>query len=475
MMSELQILELLATNLYQLKTFQTLEKKCNLVLDTLRRTGWAKVSLSFINSKYETKKTLYAGFTPEMIQIAEENKLPATKRKELLSSTVDRWRIPPFYYLPWRDERARLILSNGIKTEIPIHLKNEWHKRDLLYAPIYLDARPVAILNLDEPRDLNEPNKVNLRVPTILHSILNEIISSYYNEEFYKNFRKIQQTIIDKGTIGIIELSEENKIKSINIAVEQLLQKSTSTLLNVRLNKIFEGSWYDQLTPILEKAVETLEPQTCLVTYLDSGDNEHHLEIQLMPIHKMYDYSGMICTVSPPEKSEISHIYRQVLSALDQINTSLRGDLSTIQTALVKLMCQQYGLIYPRLYVLSDDLSTLKCLHSYDPRLTDLQFFDHAFNRNSLAANAILENQVLFTSTRERTIRDLRRIWDFLGTKAALAIPININSEIKAALVCDVESPNFFLDEAKKIILTFYGNLISMTFKATLKSKPAPA
>lgn len=469
MSSELQLFDILATNFFNLRTLKTLDEKCSLLLDTIRLCGWKNVSLSFLNSKYETKKTLYAGFTPENIQIAEQNRVPPQKRKELLSSQVDRWRIPPFYYLPWRDEKARQILTNGIKTEIPLNFKREWNKRDLLYAPFYVDARPVAVLTLDEPVNPAEPNKVNLRVPTIIYSLLLEIINRYYEQEYSLHFHQIQKKIIEMGTIGLIELDIDNKIIDVNIAAEQLLKKSREKLLTLRFDKFSSGNWYDQVYPLLTRAMETLESQVGIIAYTPY-EQTYEIEIHFLPIHKMYDYWGMLCTITLPEKSEIFSFYRKIIDNIAILNRNLQGDPATIQMHLVDLLCKQFNLTYPRLYLLNRDQSQLDCIYSYDPSLTDLSLFNHTFNRNSLAANAIIENRVIFTSIREPEVRDLRKIWNYLGTKAAVAIPIIISEDLKGALVCDADVENFFLDDSKELILSLIGNLIALTLKSVLKS-----
>jgi len=469
MANDLQTLDFLATNFLNLRTLKTLDEKCSLLLDTIRLCGWKNVSLSFLNSKYETKKTLYAGFTPEKIQIAEQNRISPQKRKELLSSQVDRWRISPFYYLPWRDEKARLILTGGIKTEIPIELKREWNKRDLLYAPIYVEARPVAVLTLDEPVNTTEPNKVNLRVPTIIHSLLFEIINRYYEQEYSLHFHQIQKKIIDMGTVGLLELDIENKIIDVNIAAEQLLKKSKEKLLKFRFEKIPSTNWYEQVSPLLTKAMETLEPQSGIITYTPY-EQTYKLEIHFLPIHKMFDYWGMLCTVTPSEKSEIFSFYRKIIDTIALVNRDLQGEPASIQAHLVDLLCKQYNLTYPRLYLLNRDHSQLDCIYSYDPSLTDLSLFNHAFNRNSLAANAIIDNRVVFTSIREPEVRDLRKIWDYLGTKAAVAIPIIISEDLKGALVCDADVENFFLDDSLELLLSLIGNLIALTLKSVIKS-----
>ncbi|MFA4920802.1 MAG: hypothetical protein WC611_01575, partial [Candidatus Neomarinimicrobiota bacterium] len=77
------------------------------------------------------------------------------------------------------------------------------------------------------------------------------------------------------------------------------------------------------------------------------------------------------------------------------------------------------------------------------------------------------------TTEKEKNVRDLRRIWERLKTKAAVAIPLHIMTEIKAALVFDIESADFFLDESKKITLDLFGKLISLALRPIFeKSTP---
>jgi len=463
--SELSQMDVLSTNLYQLKSLKAMDEKCTHLLEILRKSGWGKTSLCFLNSKFETRKTLYVGYVPEMIKFSEEHKLPPLKRKELLSSTTDRWRIAPFYYLPWRDERARYIVSDGLSTEIPLKYKIEWHKNDLLYGPIYYDARAVAVLTMDEPKDHAVPNKVNLRVPTIIHSIINEIIQQYLAEEQYANFRTIYRSIVGRGTIGIIELDITGKIIDVNAAAEQILTISKTKLLGNIYHKVLNDSFIARIAPPIQEAIETLVPVELDADYADFNQNIHKIKMQIAPLHILYDYTGMIWSLSYSEKSEIFSTYQTVLKILKAINDNFSGDYLDIQNQMIKLMCTEFQFKYPRLYVLSEDQITLKCVHSYDPELEDFSFFDHPYNRNSLASNAILENEIVYSTLKERNVRDLRRIWERLKTKAAIAIPLHIMPNVKAVLVCDIETSEFFLDESKRITLSYFGNLISITLR----------
>ncbi|MCK4296406.1 MAG: hypothetical protein KAX28_07105 [Candidatus Marinimicrobia bacterium] len=122
------------------------------------------MNLSFLNSKYKTAKTLFSGYSDEEIVLAKSKTISSIKRKELLSSTVEKWRIGSFYYLPWREPRVREIISGGMKSDIPVNLKDEWNDRDMLYVPIYYKTFPVAVLSLDKPRDISKIYRVSIRV-----------------------------------------------------------------------------------------------------------------------------------------------------------------------------------------------------------------------------------------------------------------------------------------------------------------------
>jgi len=465
MPSDLTQMDVLSTNLYQLKNLKTIDEKCTFLLETLRKAGWGKVSLSFLNSKYETRKTLYSGYEPEAINFSEEHKLPPEKRKELLSSTVDRWRIVPFYYLPWRDERARYIVSGGLSTEIPLKYKIEWNKNDLLYSPIYHEGRPVAVLTLDNPKEPSIPTKVSLRVPTIIHSVLTEVILQSVAKEHYANFLEIHRSVIARGTIGVIEIDDSGKITEVNDAAEQILSVNKARLLGNNYVKVLSNDLVFQLSSAIQEATDSLKSVDLRFDYSDINNTRRALEIRITPLHILFDYMGMIWSINYVDKTEIFKTYRTVLDDFNAINSKLSGDFINIQQQLVKLMCDQYGFIYPRLYILSDDHETLRCVLSYDPQIEDLTFFDHPYNRNSLAANAILENELVFTTEKEKTVRDLRRIWERLNTKAAIAIPLHIIPEIKAVLVCDIRTPDFFIDEARKISLNLFGSLIGLVLR----------
>ncbi|MDO9577226.1 MAG: hypothetical protein Q7J16_05025, partial [Candidatus Cloacimonadales bacterium] len=386
MAGEVQILELLAANFNLIRVYDTLDEKCQVLLDTLRKSGWERVTLSFLNNKFETKKTLYSGYTNDLIKIAEEKKLNPAKRKELLSSLVERYRLATFYYMPWKDVRARTIVSSGRTTEIPIYAKDQWHPMDLLYAPLYYKARPVAVLTLDGPKDKTTPDKVRMRIPQIIHSTLIQVISEYISQEYFSYSQELKEAIMAKGTIGIIEISHDGKIKNINLAGEHMLRLRKRNIETLFFLKYFDDRFTKKIAPAFRNVAETLVPEKVESTFLYSDETSKDLVLEFFPQHVLYEYSGMICTISYPESKDLYRIYSNVVNRLKEMSDTMTGDFSEIQRKVVFLLCRQFHFRFPRIYKVSDNKSTLECILSFNEETQDLAFFDHDYNRNSLGA-----------------------------------------------------------------------------------------
>jgi len=466
MAAELHLLDLLASNFNLIRVYDTLNEKCQVLLETLRKSGWERVTLSFLNRKFEAKKTLYSGFTDEQIKIAEEKKINPAKRKELLSSMVERFRMSTFYYLPWKDARARTIVSSGRTTEIPIYTKDQWHPMDLLYAPLYYKARPVAVLTLDGPKDKETPNKVKMRVPQIIHSTLIQVISEYISQEYFSYSKELKEAIIEKGTIGIIQVSHDGKITDINLAGEHILRLRKRNIESLFFLKYFDERFTKKISPAFRNAIEQLSPQKIETTFIYADDTRKDLILNFFPQHILYEYSGMICTITYPESRDLYKIYSTIVNQLREMSDTLTGDYSDIQRKIVFLLCRQFHFRYPRIYKVSDDKTTLECILTFNEETQDIAFFDHPYNRNSLGATAIIEDKILFTTKLEGQIRDVRRIWQKLDTPGAIAIPLHINENTKAVLVCDFLEPVFELDMAKEVILKYFAMILGMALKS---------
>ncbi|MCK4690006.1 MAG: hypothetical protein KAT41_06905 [Candidatus Marinimicrobia bacterium] len=465
MRNVLQQLEVLSSNLIHLKLKETLEDKCMVILDTLRKSGWGWVSLSFLNSKYETTKTLFSGYSDEEIVLAKSKTISPIKRKELLSSTVEKWRIGSFYYLPWREPRVREIISGGMKSDIPVNLKDEWNDRDMLYVPIYYKTFPVAVLSLDKPHDRTKPSRVSLRAQSIVHSYLIEVFKQYIYQENFPHSQILQKTIFEKGTIGVIKLDELGKISSINIAAEHILNLEHGNLINTDFLKLLSSGFLDQFTTHYNKTIQTLEVNSFKINYISKNKKSEELNVKLFPIHILYEYRGMICLIDYPESTDIYKIYANTLAKLDPLTSTLQGDIKSIQDKLIDWLRNSYGFTYPRIYELSEDETKMECKYFFDPSIKDIHFFDHSHNRNSLASSALIENKILYTTVNERRIRDVRRIRELLKTKGAIAIPTNVIENSKTVLVCDFDSESFVMDMSKEIIFKFFANILILTLK----------
>ena len=471
MASEVQILELLASNFNLIRVYETLDEKCQVLLDTLRKSGWERVTLSFLSNKFDTKKTLYSGYTADLIQIAEENKLKPLKRKELLSSLVERYRLGTFYYMPWKDVRSRTIVSSGRTTEIPIDAKDQWHPMDLLYAPLYYKTRPVAVLTLDEPKDKTTPSKVKLRIPQIIHSTLIQIISEYISQEYFSYSKELKKAIMAKGTIGIIEVSHDGKIQNINLAGEHMLRLRKRNIETLFFLKYFDERLTKRISTAFRNAAEKLIPEKVESTFLFPDETRKDLVMEFFPQHVLYEYSGMICTISYPESKDLYRLYSNIVTRLKEMSDTITGDFSEIQRKIVFLLCRQFHFRFPRIYKVSDDNSTLECILSFNEETQDLAFFDHSYNRNSLGATAIIDDEIVFATKLDRQIRDVRRIWQKLDTPGAIAIPLHVNETIKSVIVFDFLEPVFELDMSKEIIFKYFSLVLSMTLKPYFKNK----
>ncbi|MFA4838728.1 MAG: PAS domain-containing protein [Candidatus Neomarinimicrobiota bacterium] len=464
--SPLQLIEVLATNLVTLKSKKGLDGKCQHILDTLRKTGWQKVSLSFINSKYETKKTLYSGYSPTFIkEHGDLSKLPSNKRREMLSGIVERWRTGIFYYLPWRDADSRLIVSDGLSTEIPMNLREQWHENDLLYAPIFYESRPIAVLTIDSPKDKSVPDKVSLRVPTILHTLLQEVIEQFISQEYFSNYHLFEQKIVEKGTLGIVRIDHVGKITDINLAGEQILKLDHHKIVDNNFYRIFDNDFVRQISPAMTLATDTLEITTVIANYKEITGKSSELEIYFFPQHVLWNYVGMTVVFKYPEAVEVYKIYSESLVNINAINCAIVGNMETIQRNVIQTLCENYGLVYPRIYRLSNDGAILECIFVSGFEEESPDFFNHPYNRNSLASCAIIDDEITYTTTDDKQIRDIRRIWMRLNTQGAVAIPLHVNDDENFCLVCDMESIPFVLDLTKEILFKFIANVISMTLK----------
>ncbi len=468
MPNEIQLLDLLTGNLAYLKSKKTLDDKCIVLLEALRKSGWGRVSLSFINSKFKTTKTLYSGYTEDETDFAEKTVIPPGKRRELMSATVERWRIGVFYYLPWREERARDIIGDGLRTDIPIELREIWNEHDMLYAPIYINTKPVAVVALDKPFNGEVPDKVNLRVATIIHCILIEVIQQYGIKENSPYYQQLQRCILDKGNVGVIEIDEWDHISAINGPVEIMLGLEATSCLNMPYTKVFNEDILLQLNEKFLASKQSLEIIQMSFDFSDKNKIKRSIRVSLFPVHILYSYRGMICIFDYPEESDIYKTYSNVLKKVDSMKAVMVGDARMIQSRLIKWLRDNYGFKYARIYQLSDNKEQLICKVFWDPDITDLAFFNHDYNRNSLPAAAMLERRILYTSLEKNQVRDIRRIWDALKTKSAIAIPLNLHENLQVVLVCDFDSKVFILDRAKETIFGFFAAVLTTTLK-TLK------
>jgi len=234
--------------------------------------------------------------------------------------------------------------------------------------------------------------------------------------------------------------------------------------------KFFDDRFTKKIAPAFRNVAETLVPEKFESTFLYSDDTRKDMVLEFFPQHILYEYSGMICTISYPEAKDLYKIYGNVVNRLKEMSDTLTGDFSEIQQKIVFLLCRQFHFRFPRIYKVSDDKSTLECILSFNEETQNLAFFDHDYNRNSLGATAIIDDEIVFATKLDRQIRDIRRIWQKLDTPGAIAIPLHISETVKSVLVCDFLEPVFELDMSKEIIFKYFAIVLGMTLKPYFKN-----
>jgi len=467
MHSPIEDIEILSSKFNELKNQSDLNSKCMLLLDTFRRAGWGKVTLSFLNEQYETLRTLFSGFTEKEQKLTEQHKVSPDFRKKLLGSMFKKWQLGAFFYLPWSDSQIRRILSGGMISEIPLHIKNKWHDKDLLYAPIYFKSRPVAILRLDKPRVREKPNLANLRIPNIILSVLIEVIKQYIAENNLILSQDLRQALQKQGGFGFVKISHRDKIEEMNPPAEIILNLSSRDL-NYGLFKALKPALSHKLESYYRSARDNLAVKS--ITVDEARISRKPICFHFLPFHILGDFRYMVIILYFAEFSDIFSDYSKIIKEIHQL-FDIKAKIYQDRTELLlNWLIGRYRFSFPRMYRLSADKSTLECFQTYHiPSEYPRDFFSHPHNRNSLASSALLEKQIVLSTTDKALFRDVRKIWDALETQAAIAIPLILTPGFETVLVCDFDPDIFRLSNADDIILNYFGALMGSVILPAIK------
>ncbi len=468
MHSPIEDIEILSSKFDELKNQSDLNLKCQLLLDTFRRTGWRKVTLSFINEQYQTLSTLYSGFSDQEIKIAEQHKVSSDFRKKLLGSIFKKWRLGNFFYLPWSDSQIRRILSGGMISEIPLHIKNKWHDKDLLYAPIYFKSRPVAVLRLDKPKVHEKPDLAHLRIPNIILSVLQEVIKQFIAQDNLALAQDFHQTLQKQAGFGFVKISHRDKIEEMNAPAELILNLSARDL-HYGIFKALKTELSDKIEPYYRSARDDLKVSS--VTIDKANVSKKPLCFHFLPFHILGDFRYMIIILYFAEFSDNFTNYSKIINDIHQLFAINAKVYQNRAELLINWLMGRYPFSYPRLYKLSGDKSTMECFQTVhiSPEF-DLDFFSHPYNRNSLASSAILEKQIVLSKTNEEFFRDVRKIWNALETQAAIAVPLILTPGYETVLTCDFDPDTFHLSSADEIILNYFGALMGSVILPKINS-----
>jgi len=202
-LNTLENLTVLEKELLEISKETDFNTRVNQIVNVFKSLGWNKVILQLID-RFLVVKKVFSNFPLRGDYI---NRLNAPKainmRRILLSNAVNKWAMGNFVYLPWRDNEARNLISDGVETAIPIKVrKDQWHENDLLFSVLGHQRTPVAILILDSPVDGRAPTPSTIKIPSLLTLYLKEIISNQVYLDTMKTSTELVNAVSSTDLIG---------------------------------------------------------------------------------------------------------------------------------------------------------------------------------------------------------------------------------------------------------------------------------
>jgi len=438
--------------------------KIHKILNFISKTGWERVILKIINKSYEVLEVI-TNSTNNLYISAVNTKELIKQRKILTSNLVNKWAIGDFFYLPWYDSEARKIISNGLDSAVPVEAKKGlWHENDLLYTIIRHEEEPIALLILDKPTDGQAPTITKLNPISIFKNYIKEILINKRIIDNLVSYKNFISTIFKIGTDIVIETNSADNIVNINRAIENIFPVMSDKLINKNIEFLREFFLPEDFFLTFRKAKVTLKTQFSNFRYTRKGTNPIDLSVIFLPKIYLDKYNGMyifICTTDVKFTSELNMLIGNFVTVMGERITT-KTSYETRKDELYKWIMNKFNFKNMRLYEKKPDQDILICTHFQSEKYSySSSEFNHPYNRNSLAANALLENEILILEKGQTHIRDIRRFWDKLKTEASIAIPIINNENRKVVVTFDYQPGIFNLVPNNKLIIRFWALILS--------------
>ncbi|HDN58747.1 MAG TPA: hypothetical protein ENF20_02185 [Candidatus Marinimicrobia bacterium] len=461
-LNTLENLTVLEKELLEISKETDFNTRVNQIVNVFKSLGWNKVILQLID-RFLVVKKVFSNFPLHGDYI---NRLNAPKainmRRILLSNAVNKWAMGNFVYLPWRDNEARNLISDGVETAIPIKVrKDQWHENDLLFSVLGHQRTPVAILILDSPVDGRAPTPSTIKIPSLLTLYLKEIISNQVYLDTMKTSTELVNAVSSTDLIGYIKTDPGDIIEEVTPSLDSIFPESSSNLTGKSLNLLVQYGVPETFFEKYDSAKKSLEVET-FIQHLQTGQTFHFTIIPEAILGSFSCMHILVCTGEAINLSKISHVLSNIIELMrDKIVPE--EDKSKKRLLLINWLKDSFHFRYPRIYIPSDDEAWLRCvLFASDNLNIPPSEFDHPFNRNSLAVNSLLEKEILTLEEGEKHLRDVRKIWDLLKTEAAIAIPVINTAAQKAVAVFDYEKGTFKLTHENKLIIKLWSQLVAL-------------
>ncbi|MEJ2746595.1 MAG: GAF domain-containing protein [Anaerolineae bacterium] len=384
------------------------DKKLQLIVNGLQKTGWNRIVLSLRDKDFQPTKMILAGFTPQEKQFLKDNMMPPKTWQELFASQdFERYRRGDCYFIPGESEWARKTLGEVLPdlTATSKH-ENAWHPKDLLFVPLYDQQQQIiGLLGLDQPINGRRPG------PRALQTLE---LYAQFGASVIENTQLVQETL-DRSR-------EFQTLFEANRAISGILDKNTVvTLMGKHMRRAINGDGY--------------------TIYQWLGTPGKLLTLQDYAHPKKFDgeQKETLPVGTKLNLPQDSPIYKAIVSQEPQI---INSEDTQLRPFPIWLAADEpfTAIILP--IIMSDDAFGVISLISRDTHHTftghDLQLLTAL----STQANTVLESALLFEDTYER-----ERFYNAMG-RVSLAINYTLDQSALLSLICKESLRIFGVDGA---------------------------
>jgi signal transduction histidine kinase len=285
------------TALTQISSEADFDKKLQLIVDGLRRTGWGKVSLTLRDEALNPTKLITAGFSPAEIRTLEKNMLPATNWQQFFDNRAfEQFRQGACYLVPegrWSwDNLGQLLPDTAVSDH---NNSQQWHEGDLLCVPLYgRQQKRIGLIGLDQPLNGRRPDNHTLQTIELYAQFAASIVeSAQLYQEAVNRSRNLETLFATSNALsstldqnGVLLLLGKHMLRAINAdgCTIYRWQEETATLqvlhdtATINHHLVFAPDTtfaLENLSPFIANVLQTRKPVVRQVTEQGSSRLEN--------------------------------------------------------------------------------------------------------------------------------------------------------------------------------------------------------